>query len=304
MDDAQRKPYFEGWYFKLQNAGRTVAVIPAIHRDHSGHTTSSIQLIWDDGSHRASYLHSPIVRIREGLGLRIGASIFTAQGITLDVDQGGLQAYGDIRFGTLTAPRGNIMGPLRHIPNLQCRHNVLSFMHELSGQLIIGEQTFDFDGGCGYIEADSGTSFPDNYLWTQCNSFDGEQCCVMAAAADVSVASRSFRGTVCCVYYRGKEYRIASYLGGAIVKCTPDELITAQGRYVLQINRITECPRILAAPAQGAMTRTIHESVACTVRYRFYRAGREVFDLTSSHAGFEYTKKESPPPKVCESQRE
>ncbi len=288
MNKQTRRPYFEGWYFKHQNAGKTVAIIPAIHRDHSGHTTASIQLIWDDGSVNADYLHSPIVKVREGLGLRIGASVFTAEGISLDIDQGGLTATGELRYGALTPPRGDIMGPVRYIPHLECRHGVVSFLHELSGKLVIGGQPFDFDGGCGYIETDGGHSFPENYMWTQCNSFDGEDVCVMASVADIPLARYTIRGTVCCVYYHGKEYRLATYLGAAIIKCTPSELIVSQGRTVLQINRITECPRALNAPTGGAMTRTVHESVACTVRYRLYRAGERVFDLTSSHAGFEY----------------
>lgn len=288
MNKAERKPYFEGWYFKHQNAGKTVAVIPAIHRDQSGQTTSSIQLIWDDGAFNATYLHSPILKVRDGLGLRIGSSVFTKQGITLDIDQGGLKATGEIRYGALKPPRGSIMGPVRHIPNLQCHHNIISFMHELSGALTIDGKTFDFTGGRGYIESDMGTSFPDNYVWTQCNSFDGEDLCVMAAISDVKVGKYTARGTICCIYYRGREYRLATYLGAAIVKCTASELIVSQGRYVLQVNRITECPRALAAPANGAMIRTVHENVACTVRYRFYRLNEPVFDLTSSHAGFEY----------------
>lgn len=288
MNNHERKPYFEGWYFKHQNAGKTVAIIPAIHRSQSGQTTASIQLIWDDGSANATYLHSPILKVREGLGLRIGSSVFTNQGIVLDIDQGGLTAAGEIRYGALKPPRGDIMGPVRYIPNLECRHGIISYQHELSGHLEIAGETFDFDGGRGYIETDGGSSFPKNYVWTQCNSFDGEQVCVMASIADIKLARYTVRGTVCCVYHHGREYRLATYLGAAIIKCTPSELIVSQGRTVLQISRITECPRALNAPAGGAMTRTIHESVACTVRYRMYRAGKPVFDLTSSHAGFEY----------------
>lgn len=288
MNKQERKPYFEGWYFKHQNAGKTVAVIPAIHRSQSGQTTASIQLIWDAGSANATYLHSPILKVREGLGLRIGASVFTDQRIVLDIDQGGLTATGEIRYGSLKPPRGDIMGPVRYIPNLECRHGIISYQHELSGHLEIAGETFIFDGGLGYIETDSGSSFPENYVWTQCNSFDGEEVCVMASIADIKLARYTVRGTVCCVYHHGREYRLATYLGAAIIKCTPSELIVSQGRTVLQINRITECPRALNAPSGGSMTRTVHESVACTVRYRMYRAGERVFDLTSSHAGFEY----------------
>ena len=34
-----------------------------------------------------------------------------------------------------------------------------------------GEQTIDFTNGVGYIEGDSGTSFPESYVWVHCNDF-------------------------------------------------------------------------------------------------------------------------------------
>ena len=37
------------------------------------------------------------------------------------------------------------------------------------------------------------------------------------------------------------------------------------------------------------MIRTVHESPACKVRYRFSERGRPLLDLVSGQAGFEYS---------------
>lgn len=282
-----KPPYFEGWYLKHQNAGKTAAVIPAIHRDGSGDTVSSVQLVWDEGTAMAVYRHTPVLRLNTGLGVRIGASIFSTRGMLLNIDQDGIRATGRILYGAFTRPRFSLMGPLRYVPGLECRHDMISYLHRLSGQITINDCRYEFTGGTGYIETDCGRSFPKRYLWTQCSAFDGEELSIMAAAADVPLFGSSFHGTVCCVWYRGKEYRLASYLGAVLVKCAPDELIVSQAGRVLHVNRITQAPRTLRAPVNGSLTRAVEESVACTVRYRFYCAGRAVFDFTSSHASYE-----------------
>ena len=46
----KKKSYFEGWYFKHQGSGRTVAFIPAFHIDEKGERSASLQVITDDGA--------------------------------------------------------------------------------------------------------------------------------------------------------------------------------------------------------------------------------------------------------------
>ena len=38
----KKGPYFEGWYLKHQNKGKTIAFIPAVHADKEGNWTASI----------------------------------------------------------------------------------------------------------------------------------------------------------------------------------------------------------------------------------------------------------------------
>ena len=47
----KHKPYFEGWYFKCRTKdGKTIALIPAIHKDGNGQGSASLQVISEAGT--------------------------------------------------------------------------------------------------------------------------------------------------------------------------------------------------------------------------------------------------------------
>jgi hypothetical protein len=171
---------------------------------------------------------------------------------------------------------------------MQCRHGVLSLKHSLTGGLKVNGRTIDFGTGTGYIEKDWGCSFPDTFTWTQCNRFGEADCSIMASVAHIPYCGFAFEGCICCVYYNGKETRMATYRGVRILKNNGMELVLRQGKYLLEIEFLDERPHRLWAPIGGNMSRIIRESVACTVRYRFSQEGTKVFDLTSTQASFEY----------------
>ncbi len=51
-----RKPgYFEGWYLKQQSADKTLALIPAFHRDVDGCALSSLQIVTKEGTYHADF---------------------------------------------------------------------------------------------------------------------------------------------------------------------------------------------------------------------------------------------------------
>ncbi len=81
---------------------------------------------------------------------------------------------------------------------------------------------------------------------------------------------------------------MSTYSGAKVVRCTENELVLVQGRYLFKVNLLKENPLPLKAPQKGAMARMIHESAACKVQYRFYERGKKVFDYTSKQAAFEF----------------
>lgn len=119
--------------------------------------------------------------------------------------------------------------------------------HTLKGAVMLNGERIDFSGGTGYIEKDSGRSFPSEYTWIQANDFP-EDASIMAAAAKIPFLGMHFQGCICIIQYQGIEYRLATYLGVKIVKCTPNRILLKQGKYALKIRIKNENSRELAAP--------------------------------------------------------
>ena len=283
-------PYFEGWYFKHQNPqGQTLALIPAFHVDKEGCRTASLQVISKDQAWWLEYPASQLHISRQPFQVQIGQSSFGRQGIDLHIQQDNLSLYGSLRYGPFIALRSDIMGPFRFFAGMQCAHGVISMGHSLSRTLELNGECLDFSGGTGYIETDRGRSFPSKYLWTQCLWDGPEPGSLMLAIATIPLPVGSFTGCICSVLYCDQEYRLATYRGVKIDKCSPYGAVICQGRYCLEVELLNERRQPLRAPVEGRMERTIHESLCAEVRYRFWHGDHLLFQHTDSNASFEYS---------------
>ncbi len=133
------------------------------------------------------------------------------------------------------------------------------------------------------MEGDRGSGFPGNYLWTQCSFLGSRPTMVMVSVATVLIGGRiSFRGCIGVVYFEGREYRFATYLGVKIHRFTENELWLRQGSYELKISILEKFENCLLAPVKGKMVRKVYESVDARIRYRFTTGGRVLFDYTGT----------------------
>ncbi len=276
------KNYFCGWYLKFQNEENTVALIPAYHISN-GEKSCSIQVITDDGAWNVPFCMEQYRQGREGV--QIADTIFTRHGVALNLHGPGLDAVGKLSFGSLTPISYDIMGPFRCIPFMECRHSVYSMKHRIDGEINLNGKKISFDGGVCYIEGDRGRSFPKNYVWSQCCFPEGS---VMLSVADIPLLGTLFTGVICVIHYRGREYRLATYLGARAVRIRDGEVVIRQGRKMLTVRRLEKKGLTLAAPESGKMTRTIHETAACRAYYQFSIGGKLVFSFESKRAAFEY----------------
>lgn len=283
----KKHSYFEGWYLKHQNGDNTLAVIPAFHVDEKGVRTASVQVITEEETYEFAI---PIEAFSADTGrffVRAGENIFCEKGMRLNLKAPGVKIRGRIDYGHFTHPRYDLMGPFHFVPSMQCNHGILSLNHRIYGTVSINGRAYDYMNGKGYVEKDWGSSFPKTYLWTQCNWFLKGRCSVMASIAHIPLPVGSFTGCICSVFYRGREYRLASYLGVRIVCATSRRLILCQGKYRLEADFLCGGGQELSAPVQGGMTRKIVENPACQVRYAFWVNGSLAFDMTSDQASFE-----------------
>lgn len=280
-------PYFEGWYLKHQFQGKTIAFIPAIHADVNGRWSASLQVIMDQGAWNFQYPIEQCKIGRKHFYIRIGENSFSEEGAWIHVESKDLSVKGCVQYSAFHGLKNDIMGPFRFFSNLQCNHGVLSMKHKLTGSFTVNGKKMDMTGGTGYVETDWGYSFPSKYLWTQCHFQHFGENSIMLSVADVPLFKKSIQGCICAILYRGREYRMATYLGVRVIKCEKDEVILKQGKMVLKVTKLGEHSFGLWAPEKGDMSRIIRESPSCKVRYHLWKKGRTVFDVICSYASFE-----------------
>ncbi len=276
MKHLQRKPNkrFEGWYFKHQAGNKMIAFIPGI-----AESGPFIQMIGNCGSRQFLV---PDLSI-DSRGIHAGNCHFSHSGCKIDLP--GIQ--GSIVYGKFSPLCSDIMGPFRYLP-MQCRHGIISMTHSLSGSLNIDGQMHCFDGGTGYIEKDSGTSFPRSYIWLQCNDF-AQPCSIMVSIAHIPLYGINFTGCICAILYKGHEYRLATYRCVRIHKADSRQICLSQGKLLLKITiKSPNNKHPLRAPISGQMSGTIRESTNTYVHVRLWDHGMPVIDLYSAHAAFEF----------------
>lgn len=273
---------FYGWYFKCQSETQILAVIPAVH-NAKNMRTCSIQVITDHDAWAVTFSADSFKRTKGNLF--IGENRFGEKGIRLAIHTPQLTVSGNLDFGQLLPPKYDIMGPFVLVPFMECRHSVRSMRHLVTGNVYVNGQEYSFRNALGYWEGDRGRSFPKEYIWTQCFFAGGA---LMLSAADIPMAGIHFTGIIGTVLWRGKEYRMATYLGARVVGIQNKTVRVIQGNLELEVRLLEAAKQPLKAPAKGDMVRTIHESASCRAFYRFRKNGCVLFAFETDKASFEF----------------
>jgi len=285
-------PYFEGWYLKQQGSEGELAVIPAFHQTKKGVRSASIQVITAEGSRLFSFPAQSFAAWPDRFQVRVGGNWFSEEGMHLELEEGGFSLRGDLRYGPLSPPEEDIMGPFRRLPGMECVHGVLSMEHRVDGELVYNGRSWMFRDGRGYLETDRGRSFPRRYLWTQCLWQERQRGSLMLSVARIPVGPVRFTGCICQVDYAGRHWRLATYHGVRVERWSRSGAVIRQGALRLVVDLLEQNASPLRAPAAGDMSRTIHESLCAKVRYRFWADGALVFDHTDGRASYEYAQTE------------
>ena len=273
---------FYGWYFKCQSDTQTLAVIPAIHRA-GRRRTCSIQFITDNAAWTVTFPGELFHGV--GKNILIGKNQFGEKGIGLAIHTPRLVVKGKLNFGPLSPLKYDIMGPFSLVPFMECRHSVYSMRHSVCGTVYINGQEYSFKNACGYWEGDEGRSFPKEYVWTQC-CFSGGS--LMLSVADIPIGGIHFTGIISVILWKGKEYRLATYLGARTVKIGNGIVRIVQGDLELEARLLETSGHPLKAPMKGTMKRTIHENAACRAFYWFRKGKHTLFAFETNQASFEF----------------
>ena len=101
------------------------------------------------------------------------------------------------------------MGIFSYIPFMQCNHCILSMKSNVEGIISINDKNIEIFNGTGYIEKDFGVSFPKYYVWGQGNNFNDKNVSFFVSIADIYFKLFSFRGFICSLMLKNKEYVLA-----------------------------------------------------------------------------------------------
>ena len=110
----------------------------------------------------------------------------------------------------------------------------------------------------------------------------------MLSVAEAPISGFRIRGIIGVVLWKGKEYRLATYLGAKALQVRNGKILITQGNMELEARLLEEVRNPLKAPDHGNMTRTIRENAACRAFYRFRKGESIYFSFKTDRASFEY----------------
>ena len=298
----KKKNYFEGWYFKHVSSDleHVWSFIPGISLNRED-PHAFIQVL-NGITGESDYISYPVDKFiwnGDNFFLRVGDSSFTERCIDLNIRSRNLNLAGHIEYSnnvryprTLISP--GIMGWYSFVPFMECKHGIVSVIHDLSGTAEINGNTVNFNGGKGYAEKDWGTSFPEAWMWIQSNNFLESGTSFTFSVAKIPWLGRFFMGFISFFYHNGRFYLFSTYNGSEITEILHDSTsvrISMKNRDCTLVvfavkNRFGE----LRVPTSGKMTRRIKESIDSTLDVKLSdNQGKAIFSGTGRRAGLEIT---------------
>lgn len=288
--------YFQGWYFKCSVQGETISVIVGSAQEKVKEAFIQVILSKEKKSYYIPYPLEVFKYDKEPFRIRIGDNIFTKEFMYLDIETESLNLKGCIYFEQLTPlPQHflckDLMGPFGYLPFMECYHDVLSMNHYLRGILALNGRKIDFTGGKGYIEGDSGNSFPSHYVWAQCNHFKDPSLSVMLAVADIPFVGMRFTGFLCVMSIKGHVRIFTTYTGAQLelIKAGKDWVMVQikQGKERIRLTMYHKKGNELKAPYKGAMQDTVYETLDAEMDLQMYYKGDLKVDVEGTQVAFE-----------------
>jgi len=298
----KKPPYFEGWYYKLISADENTryAVIPGIFREKTSNKNHCFVQVLDGMTGKATYHEYPVDAFRadhEEFDVWVGPNHFRRDCLSLNIDDEQLQISGDIHLGDgvgwpVSVVEPGVMGWYAWLPIMECYHGILSFGHEINGNLNINGQHTNFDGGRGYMEKDWGQSFPSAYIWMQTNHFDVPDTSLMASVAIIPSVGRSFAGHIAGFYHQGTLHKMTTYTNAVVEHLHLDDqhvYYTLKDRkYRLELVAERGSGGLLKAPIRTEMHKRVDETMQSTVQVKFSTlSGSVIYEGTGRNAALE-----------------
>ena len=285
------QPYFEGFYFKFINEHKELVIIIAGISISKKEKYSFIQIA--SNQERTGSLHKfPITEFnssKDDFSFSIGKNIFSKEAIILNLEsiKVNLQLKNTLNWNR-SFLNPNIMGVLSFVPNVECKHDIITIEAEVTGDVELQNQTIKFENGSGYIEKNWGYSFPKKYIWLHANQFTNTELSLQFAMAKPKWYF--FRPQVYIGYLmNGRLIHFGSHrLSWVKVKFSNDHLLIKVNKisHKLIIKVTNKTPVHLKSPKEGRLENEILEYLDSDIelvvlKKRFLHKNKEIINDVS-----------------------
>ena len=310
----KRPPFFEGWYFKLVDAGEQhrYAVIPGVFIGREPGASHAFVQTLDGVTGRTAYHRYPFEAFqaaRDEFDIRVGPNRFRADRIELDIDRPEGRMSGELRFCGRRALAGDADLAGHHgAVRLRALHGVLPRGAQLRSQhrgpalhRRRGATTSPAAAGTSRRTGARRSPRPGSGCRATTSSEAAVGTCLTASVAIIPWLRGAFPGFIVGLWHGGQLYRFATYTGATIERLDlADTHVTwhMTGRtgprntpHRLEIVAWRAEGGLLHSPERVVMLQRVLESLTARldVRLLAVTGGQEqvIFEGTGRHAGLE-----------------
>lgn len=304
------KMFFEGCYYKLVSSNKkyVFAVIAGAAFAKEKQSSHAFIQIYDGVKNRYDYHKFSIDDFfysQTQPEIIIKDNYFTLNELKLNIDTDHTKIEGRLSLDHIHSWPARVLSPgamgwFELVPFMECYYGILSFNNNIAGTLTVEDSSIDFTNGKGYIEKNWGKSFPESWIWIQCNHFKTYDVSLVMSVATIPFLFTTFPGFVIGFWYEGTLYRFCTYTGAKITTLKITELsknekeifITVKDKnYELHVNAVKTGGYDLKAPQTGNMNGRCDESLISRVNLSFYRVRKNekhlMFQENGEKAGVE-----------------
>ena len=300
-----KKGNFEGWYYKNVTSSQdfVFSFIPGVAMGLSKISTlkkphAFLQII-DGTNEKYWYIDYPVDDFKytkNNFEASIQDNYFSEKFVKFNLDRDDLTLLGELKYSNhFHWPKSffspGITGPTAFLPGMQNYHGVVSFNHDIQGEIILNGNKINFSNGKGYIEKDWGKSHPNAWIWMQSNNFSTPNASLSGAVANVPYLKRNLRGFLVFLLYNNKLYSFTSYNRAKITDFQQNDkefyLELSKKSLQLQING-TMIGGIKMKAMSDEKVHYITESLQSTLNVKLLKKDKVIFEDQGLCSGLEW----------------
>lgn len=296
-----KPPFFEGWYLKVVDASQhnAWAFIVGVFRQPEVEKSEAFIQVLEGNTGKVyvfTYSYTAFLSNPDRFEVKLAENLFSLNGMQINLKNTEVEISGVLKFEKGKSwpvhwYSPGIMGPFGWINHMECYHGLVSFDHEITGDLFINSEKQSFNGGRGYIEKDFGKAFPLSWIWLQTNHFSKEKTSLSASIAVIPFLGLRFKGVIIGLWHEERLYAFTTYNGSRIKSISIGEnsvnLVVKRGQWRLELVAERVGGGILKAPVPTGMDRRIVESLNAHINIKLWKKDQLLLDDVGYRAGME-----------------